>query len=261
MKLIKNVCVAAALAISTIGFNTVAQELKLVGNKVESYINDHSLPARQIDIVKAALSDVEHSITATTQAWYGSGLTNGTYNGFIDHYSLNAKKDEYVYSKPYLTFNLHLGAKTPGIQEIALLDQLGRARVGIETRFANTDTVRGERSVSWARSQIFYENIRQFADKRVDFILADKDMINQFNKLLSLKNEELIYLSDTPMYIVEVSLGLSKSVENAAAIIKQFDQNIEKMKASGEYQTLLNGSEERDSLLNPVVYKDILRKW
>jgi polar amino acid transport system substrate-binding protein len=166
-----------------------------------------------------------------------------------------------VYSKPYLTFNLHLGAKTPGIQEIALLDQLGRARVGIETRFANTDTVRGERSVSWARSQIFYENIRQFADKRVDFILADKDMINQFNKLLSLKNEELIYLSDAPMYIVEVSLGLSKSVENAETIIKQFDQNIEKMKTSGEYQTLLNGSQERDSLLNPVVYKDILRKW
>ncbi|GBL03923.1 ABC transporter substrate-binding protein [Glaciecola sp. KUL10] len=261
MKLIKNLCVFTAILVSGAGLEAYSQELKLVGNKVESYINDHNLPARQIDIVKAALSDVELEVTATTQAWYGSGLRNGTYNGFIDHYSLNAKKDEYLYSKPYITFELHLGAKTPGIKEIALLDQLGRARVGIETRFANTDTVRGERSVSWARSQVFYENIRQFADKRVDFILADKDMIMQFNNLLSLKNEELIYLSNEPMYVVEVSLGLSKSVQNAASIINQFNQNIDNLKASGEYQKLLTGDTSKDSLLNPVVYEDILRKW
>lgn len=261
MKVIKSLFVFGALVLSGAVFPSVAQELKLVGNKVESYINDHNLPARQIDIVKAALSDIEHSITATTQAWYGSGLRNGTYNGFIDHYSLNAKDDEYLYSKPYLRFNLHLGAKTPGIQEIALLDQLGRARVGIETRFANTDTVRGERSVSWARSQVFYENIRQFADKRVDFILADRDMIEQFNKLLKTENEELIYISDTPMYIVDVSLGISKTVDNAASIIKNFNDKVESMKASGQYDKLITGDVSRDSLLNPVVYKDILRKW
>lgn len=234
--------------------------LKLVGNKVVTYIDGDELPARQVNIVAKALKDVEHAISSTTQAWYGSGLRNGTFNGYIDHYSLNPEDDDFVYSKPYMQFSLHLGSKTSEVQQVALLDQLARARVGIETRFANTDTLRGVRSVSWARSQVFYENIRALADKRVDFILADKDMIQQFNLLLAQKDEELIYLSDSPMYVVDVSLAISTQVPNAEAIIKAFDDSIERMRESGELSNILKADNTR-SLLNPVVYKDILRKW
>jgi len=252
--------VGALLACSTVS-GASAQELTMVGNKVATYIDEHGSPARQMDIVRAALKGIDHSLVATTQAWYGSGLRSGKYSGYIDHYSLNAKQDNYFYSKPYLTINLHLASKTSEVIDIALLDQLGRARVGIETRFANTDQVRGERSVSWARSQIFYENVRQLADRRVDFIMADKDMIEQFNKLLAVKGEQLIKTSNVPFYIVDVSIAISKRVKGAESIIANFNAEIDALTKSGDIDRLLIGDKTRTSLLNPTVYKDILSKW
>jgi len=60
-----------------------AAEVRLVGNEVETFIDKPDQVSRLTTLLSAALKDTPHSITATTQAWSGSGLRNGRYDGYI----------------------------------------------------------------------------------------------------------------------------------------------------------------------------------
>jgi ABC-type amino acid transport substrate-binding protein len=239
-----------------------AQTVNLVGNKAATYIDEHELPARQMDLVRAALSEEWHAnITATTQAWSGSGLRSGKFAGYIDHYSLNDIKDNYIYSKPYMQVNLHAVSRYQRAEDIVRLEQLYKERVGIENRFANTEQLRGERDVRWARSPSFFDNIEQLAEDRVDFLLIDKAMADEINLLLKSVGETPIYVSKTPVIIVNVSLAMNRSYANSEAVIAAFDQGIKKLKADGTYAALIKQDLNRESLLDRRIYNNMLVKW
>jgi ABC-type amino acid transport substrate-binding protein len=239
-----------------------AQTVNLVGNKAATYIDEHELPARQMDLVRAALSEEWHAnITATTQAWSGSGLRSGKFAGYIDHYSLNDIKDNYIYSKPYMQVNLHAVSRYQRAEDIVRLEQLYKERVGIENRFANTEQLRGERDVRWARSPSFFDNIEQLAEDRVDFLLIDKAMADEINLLLKSVGETPIYVSKTPVIIVNVSLAMNRSYANSEAVIAAFDKGIKKLKADGKYAALIKQDLNRESLLDRRIYNNMLVKW
>ncbi len=240
-----------------------AQTVNLVGNKVATYIDEHKeLAARQMDLVTAALSeDWQADIVATTQAWSGSGLRSGKFVGYIDHYSLNDREDKYIYSKPYMQVHLHAVSRYQRAENIVRLEQLYRERVGIENRFANTEQLRGERDVRWARSPAFFDNMQQLAEDRVDFLLIDKSMADEINILLKSVGETPIYISKTPVIIVNVSLAMNRNYKDAKAIITDFDKGIERLKASGKYLELLKQDLARESLLDARIYADMLVRW
>jgi ABC-type amino acid transport substrate-binding protein len=256
----------SALLLISIGLlasaSSQAQTVNLVGNKAATYIDEHELPARQMDLVRAALSeDWEANITATTQAWSGSGLRSGKFAGYIDHYSLNDTKDNYIYSKPYLQVNLHAVSRYQRAEDIVRLEQLYRERVGIENRFANTDQLRGERDVRWARSPSFFDNIEQLAEDRVDFLLIDKAMADEINILLKSVGETPIYVSKTPVISVSVSLAMNRNYTESEAVIAAFDKGIKRLKADGKYTELLKQDLSRESLLDRRIYNNMLVKW
>ncbi|MFT6331044.1 MAG: polar amino acid transport system substrate-binding protein [Bermanella sp.] len=240
-----------------------AQTVNLVGNKVATYIDEHKeLAARQMDLVTAALSeDWQADIVATTQAWSGSGLRSGKFVGYIDHYSLNDREDKYIYSKPYMQVHLHAVSRYQRAENIVRLEQLYRERVGIENRFANTDQLRGERDVLWARTPSFFDNIEQLAEDRVDFLLIDKAMADEMNLLLKSVGETPIYVSKVPLIQVNISLAMNRNYKDAKAIITDFDKGIERLKASGKYLELLKQDLARESLLDARIYADMLVRW
>ena len=238
-----------------------AQTLNLVGNKVATYIDEHKLPARQMDLVAAALGDKKAQIIATTQAWSGSGLRSGKFAGYIDHYSLNDKKDDYLYSLPYMQLELHVVSRNQKAESIIRLEQLYRERVGVENRFANTDQLRDERDIRWARSPWFFDNIKQLAERRVDFLLVDKAMLDEMNLLLKSVGQKPIYVSKVSLISVDVSLAIHRDYADAKDIIASFEKSIEALKSSGEYAVLLKQDLNRESLLDDRVYSDILQKW
>nr|WP_297348896.1 ABC transporter substrate-binding protein [uncultured Glaciecola sp.] len=239
-----------------------AQTVNLVGNKAATYIDEHELPARQMDLVRAALSEEwPANITATTQAWSGSGLRSGKFAGYIDHYSLNDTKDNYIYSKPYMQVNLHAVSRYQRAEDIVRLEQLYKERVGIENRFANTDQLRGERDVRWARSPSFFDNIEQLAEDRVDFLLIDKAMADEINLLLKSVGETPIYVSKTPVIIVNVSLAMNRNHADSEAVIVAFDKGIKRLKADGKYAALIKQDLNRESLLDRRIYNNMLVKW
>jgi ABC-type amino acid transport substrate-binding protein len=236
-------------------------ELALVGNRVATLIDAHDNPARASALIKAALGAQKVNITATTQAWSGSGLRNGKFQGYIDHYSLNQPKQNYVYSLPYATIPLHIASTYAKAQDITRLDKIYRQRLGVENRFANTDELRGERSVSWARAPDFFGNIQQLGGQRVDYIIADIHMLNEFNKMLVAYKQEPLYISKSPLYLVEMQVGINNAVANANEIVTSINTGIQKLKDNGEYDSLFIPQNDAPPILDEPLYTDILRKW
>lgn len=236
-------------------------KLSLVGNIVPTLIDSTSEPSRASNIVKKALSDYSVSVTATTQAWSGSGLRNGKFIGFIDHYSLNVERDAYLYSEPYLELPLHIASRLAKAEDAVRLDKIYRATLGIENRFANTDELRSERSVRWARTPDYLSNIKQLADRRVDYIIADHFMLQEFNKMLLSINKPMLYLSREPIYKVQMRLAIKTDTPDAQTIINQFNTSLALLKESGEYQALTQAASDSLSMLDEALYQEILRKW
>lgn len=251
------------LLTSTLGFSLSlhAQTLNLVGNKAATYIDEHELPARQMDLVSAALKEWPSKITATTQAWSGSGLKSGKFSGYIDHYSLNQPKDNYLYSAPYMQMQLHIVSKYKSAEELIRLEQITDERVGVEKRFANTDQLRPERDVRWARVSSFYDNMKQLAEERVDYVLVDKSMVDEMNLLLLSVGEKPLYISRVALIKVDVSLAMNTAFKDAAKVISAFDAGIAALKADGSYAELMKTDLRRESLLDKRIYTQMLRKW
>jgi polar amino acid transport system substrate-binding protein len=238
-----------------------AQEVRLVGNKVETFINDNEQSSRLTELVSAALKDTPHTITKTTQAWSGSGLSNGSFEGYIDHYSLDDPKQNYLYSLPYVQLNLHVASTQEDAVSIFRLDQLNRQRVGLETRFANTDVVRSERSVSWARTQDFFTNIQQLAEQRLDYIVADKIMLEEMNKMLRGIGQEPLNISTKPIFVLNVSIGMRANYEGAQSFINTFNDGIGRLRNTSEYDVIYYPAESAGSILDAPVYEKILKRW
>lgn len=238
-----------------------AKDLRLVGNEVEAFISDTGDVSRLTDLVSAALKDTPHVITATTQAWSGSGLRNGRFDGYVDHYSLNEPERNYVYSTPYVQLYLHVASTRARAVDINRLDQLNRERVGLEIRFANTDQVRSERSVSWARTQDFFSNVKQLAERRVDYIVADKITLKEFNKLLIAVDREPLYLSARPLFTVGVSLGIHTDYPAVDDVLKEFEAGIQALQSTNEYDDIYTPADEAASILDASLYEELLKRW
>lgn len=236
-------------------------ELALVGNKVATLIDSHDKPSRASSLIKAALSEYTVTITATSQAWSGSGLRNGKFKGYIDHYSLDQAKSNYSYSDPYATIPLHIASTYAKAKDITRLDKIYRQRLGVESRFANTDELRGERTVSWARAPDFFGNIQQLAGQRVDYIIADLHMLNEFNKMLIAYKQEPLYISTSPIYIVDLRVGINNAVTDAGKIVSDINSGMRELKGNGEYDTLYMPQSGATTILDEALYEDILRKW
>ncbi|MGQ8366982.1 substrate-binding periplasmic protein [Glaciecola sp. 1036] len=242
---------------------TAHAQLKLVGNKVETFIYDDQEPARLMRVVETALDNagIEYSLTSTTQAWSGSGLRSGKYNGYIDHYSLNEENARYVYSNTYATIALHVASRKQGTLLINRFDQLTGQRIGIEKRFANTDRLRSERTVNWARRDSFHENIQQLSEGRVDYVLADKLMLAEINKLLIAVDEEPLIISERPILKVQIKLAVNQEVDGAMTLLNKFDAAINKMRNQEIFDEIYLPAASAPSILDPALYSEILRKW
>jgi chromosome segregation and condensation protein ScpB len=69
----KRWCLQAVVALVLVvsGSKVSAEEqLRLVGNQVETFINDNQQASRLTALIETALKDRPLTITATTQAWF-----------------------------------------------------------------------------------------------------------------------------------------------------------------------------------------------
>ncbi|MFC3122849.1 hypothetical protein [Agaribacter flavus] len=252
------VCLVVA---GSVGFAWAKSALNLVGNTVPTLISENGKPARLIELASAGFIYSKVNITATKPVWAGAGLRSNKFNGYIDHYSLDQPRIDYVYSQPYANIQLYIASVDSSAKTIERLEQVVDERIGIERRFANTDKLRVERTVKWSRADDFYHNILQIAEQRVSYILADKVMLDEMNKLLAANGEEPLSISVRPIFEVGISIGLKTNVKNADKILSDFDNNIAKLIDSSEHSRIYFPKPGSPSLLDSAIYENVIRKW
>ncbi|WP_156896313.1 substrate-binding periplasmic protein [Aestuariibacter salexigens] len=221
---------------------SVGQTLRLVADEWPTYVEYDPDRSRLTDLASAILNATKtrHNIDVSTLAMSVSGLKAGRYDGYIDQLSLLETRPGFIYSQPFFTHHLHIVSKQESAQEITSQSQLRRERVGIVRRFADSDRIRNLHDVRWARVPTDFDNFRQLADDRVDFILADRLQVEEFNRLLAADGEELLYISQRPMISVNVSLGIKADIENAKQLIAQFDDAKQQLLSSGQINRIMD---------------------
>lgn len=261
--MLSRVCSCCVFLLFSIAIQAQDQVLPLVGNHVPTLIDKPGQPARAVAIVQAVMATNENisaSIESSSQAWSGSGLRSGKYVGFIDHYSLNEEKPSYIYSKPYMSIELYVASKDRNNLDVTRLSKINRKSVGIENRFANTNALRGERTVRWVRSPTFIGLVEQLVDQRTDFIIADKVMLEEVNKLLIAAEQEPMVIASKPIYKVDLQLAINATVANAKSIINTFNANLDEYrKAQGTGKKTSESAPQ--NMLDVDLYAEIVEKW
>lgn len=243
-----------ALAVTTLVANPYPT---LISNQVDE-------PARLNDIVRRAfeIAGIKVELVAERRAFSGSGLLSGKYQGEYAHFSLAQEQDDFLYSAPYANAFLYLASKSTPLDDIRHFDHVMGSRVAAENQLVNTPLLRAEKSVSWARNPTAYDAFKQIADKRADFLLADKLLIDEFNLLLSATGEEPLIISPQPLVKAHFRISINRSVSQASEIISAFNNAIAQMKQQDEINKLLMlPAQDRKSLLDENVYRRMIRQW
>jgi polar amino acid transport system substrate-binding protein len=103
--------------------------------------------------------------------------------------------------------------------------------------------------------------MKQLAEGRVDYLLADKAMIDEMNILLADVGEKPVYVSKSPLIKVDVTLAMNQAFKGTETIINDFNNAIASLKSSPKYAELMQTDLARKSLLDERIYTDMLRKW
>ncbi len=216
-------------------------ELKLASAPLATYVADRDEPARINDIVAEAFrrSQVEVNLSVLRPAFLGSGLSNKSLDGDFAFLDLDHKKENFVYSKPYLPLYLIAASKRPHVTEVHSLAHLQDNRVAIDNRFVNTDQMRLEKAIKWSRNPNTYDAFRQLADGRSAALITTSLLLNEFNFLLTENQEAPLFVSPVPLVTAHFMVAVRADLPDINTVLSKFDSNIEKMQMDGTYNRLL----------------------
>ncbi|QJR81500.1 hypothetical protein CA267_012270 [Alteromonas pelagimontana] len=240
MKVVVSRTVLTLFTCLSVAFPAIA-ELTFGAAPFPTYIDDEGEPARLNAIVMEAFkrADIDVTLQVLRPAFLGSGLRSGRLDGEYGFIGLDDKKDDRLYSTGYLPVNLYVAGKRRHVLDIQLLPHLQNERVAIENRFANSSALRLIKDVKWARNPSTFDAFRQLADDRAPYLMTTGLLIDEFNRLLRADDEELLFLSPTPLFKSHFYLSLSKTTAEADAKVNAFNTAIAGMQKDGSFNKLL----------------------
>jgi ABC-type amino acid transport substrate-binding protein len=223
-----------------ISHNTFAK-LTLVATPVPSLISEDAENGRLNKLITQALTraNIEADLTVMRPAFSGSGLLTGKLDGDFAHLALAEQGDQFVYSDIYLPIYLYLASRQSSLDDISKYSHVLNSRVATENRFANTPTMRLVKDVSWARNPSAFDAFRQIAQDRADYLLTDKLLLDEFNRLLQQAKKPPLKLSKSPLTVTGLQLTLQKKIPNSAQLIQRFNEVINEMQQDGSFNQML----------------------
>ncbi|MCW8108021.1 transporter substrate-binding domain-containing protein [Alteromonas ponticola] len=223
-------------------FSAVANsELQLASVPFSTYVSQNDGIGRLNDLIKEALkrSQIEANLSVMRPAFLGSGLSNESLDGDFAFLTLDRKKDNFVYSAPYLPLYLVAVSKRPFVKDIRTLAHLQDGRIAIENRFVNTDQLRLEKAIKWSRNPDTFDAFKQLADGRSTLLITSSLLLNEFNLLLSEHGETPLFSSPTPLLTAHFTVAIRESIAGAKDILNKFNKAIVQMQRDGTYNRLL----------------------
>ena len=148
------------------------------------------------------------------------------------------RKEKYFFSRPYLYSQLVLvGRKGSDVSGTSFTELEGK-RIGVVQDYAYGD-FEGRDKVQLINGEGNQKNLEKLLSDEIDYMLVDALIIQYMLKYQLNDVTAHLAIGQKPLLVKPLHLGIRKDVENAEAILKEFDEEIAEMIADGTFNDIL----------------------
>lgn len=226
-------------SLSTLAYSQ--QELNLASDIWPPFTNVEEEKSISFDIVKEALE--RNSIIVNMDILeFGEVLSvikKNEYDGSAALW-MNEKRKEYLlFSEPYLHNQLILVGRKGSDVSARDFNELRNVKIGVVSNYAYGIEGAEENSIQLISGKSDQKNLEALLSKKVDYILIDDLIIHYLIKYQTNDVSEFLSIGQNPLFVKSLHFALNKNVENAKAIINDFNMQIDAMIADGAYHEIL----------------------
>ncbi len=218
------------------------QELKLASDVWPPFTNTEGEEAVAQDLVKTALERIEIKATFNISDFDTviKDIENNVLDGSAALWKTPEREKILLFSEPYLQNQLFLVALKGADVTINSTEELAGKRIGIVKDYAYGDRLLKAKNLELIASESDQINLEKLFDKKIDYMLVDKLLINYLLKFELNNVKEYLAISQKLFKTKMLYFALNKNVPNAALIISKFNKEIKEMIKDGTYNKILH---------------------
>ncbi|SLM27854.1 putative amino acid ABC transporter, periplasmic component [Desulfamplus magnetovallimortis] len=203
------------------------------------------------DMAKSAFSLSGYEVEIIYLPWNRAleMTKRGSYDGLMDMWYRVEREEFFIFSEEMAASKIGLLKRKDNPATAASYEELKAYRIGVVRGYANPpqfEAMHDQLQIDEADGEI--TNLKKLLGKRVDFILMDLKVGRHLIKTFFGDKSHMLValpwiLQNDPLHI-----GFSRKAMDIDAKVKAFNDGIKSLKASGEYQKILerNGVQEVD---------------
>ncbi len=194
-----------------------------------------------LDLVAEALKrmDVSSDFVIVDFDEVLSGIDQGNYSGSAALWETAERRKKYYFSEPYLQNQLILVGKKGSDVSAGSIAELTGKRIGIVGDYAYGTDISNARNIVPVQGESDQQNLERLLSGQIDYMLVDALLIQYLLKFQVNDVSEFLEIASGPVIVRSLHFALSKDVNDAASLIKRFNEEIGKMIADGTYHRIL----------------------
>jgi polar amino acid transport system substrate-binding protein len=218
------------------------QKLKLASDVWPPFTNVKGEESIALNLVKTALErvDIETEIEISDFDKVIKEIESNTTDGTAAIWKTQEREKTLLFSAPYLQNQLILvGLKGTDVTA-KTIDALTGKKIGVVKNYAYGDKLLHAKNITLIFSESDQTNLEKLFDKKVDYMLVDKLLINYLLKYELNNVQELLAIANKPFETKMLYFALNKNVPDADIIISKFNDEIKLMVKDGTYNEILH---------------------
>ncbi|UCE94819.1 MAG: transporter substrate-binding domain-containing protein [Flavobacteriaceae bacterium] len=235
----KNLSIAFILLLTFVSYGQ-KQELKLGADVWPLFTNVEHEKSILTDLVREALSRSEISSTFEINEFTEvlKDIENGKLDGSPGLWISEARKEKYLFSKPYLYNQLILVGRRGSDVTAKSFSDLDGKRIGVINNYEYGDFDNSE-NLEIVPDVSNQKNLENLLSEKIDYMLVDALLIQYMLKHQLNDVTKHLAIGQSPLLVKSLHLALGKNVENAQAILNDFDKKIDEMLADESFNKIL----------------------
>ncbi len=168
-----------------------------------------------------------------------TGIETGKYQGSAALWISDERKDQLVFSEPYLQNRLVLVGRKGADVSAATFDDLTDQKVAVVGNYAYGAELDAAEGVEFVDGESDQQNLRKLLAEEVDYMLVDALLVQYLSIYHRQEIGQYLEVGTNPLMVRSLHLGLRKDVEGVEVIIENFNRRIQEMAMDGTYNRIL----------------------
>lgn len=236
----KSLLLLITSTISTIGVAQIV-EVQLASDTWPPFTGMIENQAVASQIVREALN--RNEVAANTKIigfeHVMDGIKAERYDGSAALWKDEQRDEFLIFSKPYLENQLVLVGRKGTDVSMRALDELQGKKLALVDAYSYgiTDKDLADIGITYGKSD--QANLIALLKGDIDYMLVDALLIHNLMQTQPLQTADKLSVGDAPIITKSLHFALRKDLEGADALIKEFNQSVDAMKADGTYNRIL----------------------